>query len=138
MLDSGPFAAANGGARPAPIVLNANGKVDRKALPAPEFTSDRAYEAPEGEVEETLASIWAEVLGVARVGRNDNFFELGGDSILSLKVTARAARAGVQLNPRQVFEHQSLSRIAQAIGTGQSSVTPTIPVLTAEQRAGLG
>ncbi|MET3479068.1 amino acid adenylation domain-containing protein, partial [Variovorax atrisoli] len=118
------------------LPLNANGKVDRKALPAPEFTSERAYEAPEGEVEETLASIWAEVLGVTRVGRNDNFFELGGDSILSLKVTARAARAGVQLNPRQVFEHQSLSRIAQAIGTGQSSVTPTIPVLTAEQRAG--
>ncbi|RSZ29427.1 non-ribosomal peptide synthetase, partial [Variovorax sp. 553] len=118
------------------LPLNANGKVDRKALPAPEFTSDRAYEAPEGEVEQTLASIWSEVLGVARIGRNDNFFELGGDSILSLKVTARAARAGVQLNPRQVFEHQSLSRIAQAIGAGQSSMTPTIPVLTAEQRAG--
>ncbi|WP_412179758.1 AMP-binding enzyme, partial [Variovorax paradoxus] len=60
------------------LPLNANGKVDRKALPAPELDSARAYEAPEGEVEQALAGIWAEVLGVQRVGRNDNFFELGG------------------------------------------------------------
>ncbi|MET3381408.1 amino acid adenylation domain-containing protein [Variovorax paradoxus] len=118
------------------LPLNANGKVDRKALPAPEFTSDRAYEAPEDEVEQALATIWAEVLGVARVGRNDNFFELGGDSILSLKVAARAARAGVQLNPRQVFEHQSLSRIAHAIRIDHASQSPAIPVLTTTQRAG--
>ncbi|MGJ7583007.1 AMP-binding protein, partial [Variovorax sp. RHLX14] len=117
------------------LPLNANGKVDRKALPAPEFTSDRAYEAPEGEVEQALAAIWVEVLGVARVGRNDNFFELGGDSILSLKVAARAARAGVQLNPRQVFEHQSLSRIAHAIRIDHASQAPAIPVLTTTQRA---
>jgi non-ribosomal peptide synthetase component F len=118
------------------LPLNANGKVDRKALPAPEFTSDRAYGAPEGEIEQALATIWAEVLGVARVGRNDNFFELGGDSILSLKVAARAARAGVQLNPRQVFEHQSLSRIAHAIRSDHASQAPAIPVLTTTQRAG--
>ncbi|EJL67332.1 non-ribosomal peptide synthase, partial [Variovorax sp. CF313] len=118
------------------LPLNANGKVDRKALPAPEFSSDRAYEAPEGEVEQALAAIWAEVLQVEKVGRHDNYFELGGDSILSLKVTARAARAGVPLNPRQVFEHQSLSRIARAVQGGQPSETQAIPVLTAAQRAG--
>ncbi|MFS2102890.1 amino acid adenylation domain-containing protein, partial [Variovorax sp. Varisp85] len=118
------------------LPLNANGKVDRKALPAPEFTSDRAYEAPQGEVEQALAAIWAEVLQVEKVGRHDNYFELGGDSILSLKVTARAARAGVPLNPRQVFEHQSLSRIARAVQGGQPSETQAIPVLTAAQRAG--
>ncbi|CAA2107568.1 Tyrocidine synthase 3 [Variovorax paradoxus] len=118
------------------LPLNANGKVDRKALPAPEFTSDTAYEAPEGEVEQALAAIWAEVLGVARVGRSDNFFELGGDSILSLKVTARAARAGVQLNPRQVFEHQTLSRIARAARGDQVEDSSSIPALAAAQRNG--
>ncbi|SFQ71885.1 amino acid adenylation domain-containing protein [Variovorax sp. OK605] len=118
------------------LPLNANGKVDRKALPAPEFTSGKAYEAPEGEVEQALAAIWRDVLGVAQVGRHDNFFELGGDSILSLKVTARAARAGVPLSPRQVFEHQSLSRIARAVQGGAASDAPAIPPLTPAQRAG--
>ncbi|WP_322063450.1 AMP-binding enzyme, partial [Paraburkholderia sp. J63] len=68
--------------------LNPNGKVDRKALPQPEFESAAEYEAPEGATETTLAAIWCEVLGIARVGRHDNFFELGGDSILSLQIVA--------------------------------------------------
>ncbi|MGJ7611900.1 MULTISPECIES: amino acid adenylation domain-containing protein [unclassified Variovorax] len=118
------------------LPLNANGKVDRKALPAPEFTSDRAYEAPEGKVEKALAAIWAEVLAVPLVGRTDNFFELGGDSILSLKVAARAARVGVHLTPRQMFEHQSVARIAHALQAGRPAETQAIPVLGAAQRAG--
>jgi len=61
------------------LPLNPNGKVDRKVLPEPEFANVDRYEAPQGEVEETLAGIWAEVLGIGQVGRNDNFFELGGD-----------------------------------------------------------
>ena len=68
------------------LPLNPNGKVDRKALPEPEFTSIDHYEAPQGEVEEVLAGIWAEVLGIGQVGRNDNFFELGGDSLAILQV----------------------------------------------------
>ncbi len=118
------------------LPLNANGKVDRKALPAPEFTSEQAYEAPEGETEQMLSTIWADVLGVARVGRHDNFFALGGDSILSLKVTARAARAGVHLTPRQMFAHQSVARIAHALEAGRSAPVQAIPVLGAAQRAG--
>ncbi|RSZ34525.1 MULTISPECIES: AMP-binding protein, partial [unclassified Variovorax] len=97
------------------LPLNANGKVDRKALPAPEFTSDRAYEAPEGEVEQTLASIWAEVLGVTRVGRNDNFFELGGDSIISLKLIARirdGVPGGSWLSLIDVMQSGSLKDLA--------------------------
>ena len=66
------------------LPLNPNGKVDRKALPAPEFASVGEYVAPEGEVEQKLATIWAEVLGVAQVGRHDSFFELGGHSLLAL------------------------------------------------------
>ncbi|KQB61349.1 MULTISPECIES: amino acid adenylation domain-containing protein, partial [Acidovorax] len=66
------------------LPLNANGKVDRKALPAPEFANRAQYEPPQGDVEETLAAIWAEVLRVERVGRHDNFFELGGHSLLAV------------------------------------------------------
>ncbi|MDP9901728.1 non-ribosomal peptide synthetase [Variovorax ginsengisoli] len=116
------------------LPLNANGKVDRKALPAAEFTSERAYEAPEDEVEGKLAAIWADVLGVARVGRNDNFFELGGDSILSLKVVARAHRQGIRMSPREVFEHQRLASIAAAIRGDDAADVPSIPALSASQR----
>ncbi|RST46622.1 amino acid adenylation domain-containing protein, partial [Variovorax sp. MHTC-1] len=59
------------------LPLNGNGKVDRKALPAPELDDERGWEPPQGEAEEALAAIWAELLGVPRVGRHDNFFELG-------------------------------------------------------------
>ncbi|KQW55434.1 hypothetical protein ASC92_19620 [Variovorax sp. Root411] len=98
------------------LPLNTNGKVDRKALPAPEFTSERAYEAAAGEVEEKLAVIWADVLGVARVGRNDNFFELGGHSLLSARLVARvhAAMQG-ELTIRDVFQHPTLAAMAARI-----------------------
>ncbi|WP_245222898.1 AMP-binding enzyme, partial [Pseudomonas gingeri] len=68
--------------------LTTNGKLDRKALPAPDQAalSSRAFVAPQGEVELALARIWAEVLKVERVGRHDNFFELGGHSLLAVKL----------------------------------------------------
>ena len=76
------------------LPLTANGKVDRKALPEPEMVSAQQYEAPQGELEETLAQIWAEVLGVERVGRQDGFFDLGGHSLLALGLLERVrARA---------------------------------------------
>nr|WP_185878912.1 non-ribosomal peptide synthetase [Variovorax sp. MHTC-1] len=73
------------------LPLNANGKVDRKALPepGPGGGSEQAYQAPRGEVEEALAAIWAELLGIERVGRHDSFFELGGHSLLLLKLFKR-------------------------------------------------
>ncbi|MDO9005769.1 MAG: amino acid adenylation domain-containing protein, partial [Aquabacterium sp.] len=67
----------------ASLPLNANGKIDRQALPDPELGGSPAYEAPQGELETALAALWAEVLGVPRVGRRDNFFELGGHSLLA-------------------------------------------------------
>ncbi|MFY9618164.1 MAG: FkbM family methyltransferase, partial [Pyrinomonadaceae bacterium] len=76
--------------------LTPNGKIDRQALPDPadgEFDPIKTFVAPTNEVEETLAGIWREVLGVKQVGIGDNFFELGGDSILSIQIVARANQA---------------------------------------------
>ncbi|MDR6451563.1 amino acid adenylation domain-containing protein [Variovorax paradoxus] len=95
------------------LPLNPNGKVDRKALPQPELASARAYEAPQGEVEEALAAIWAEVLGVARIGRHDNFFELGGHSLMSVQLVARVQRAmHAELCVKDVFQHPVLAAMA--------------------------
>ncbi len=94
------------------LPLTANGKLDREALPEPEYVGTDHYQAPQGELEETLAGIWSEVLGVDRVGRGDNFFELGGDSILSLQIVARARSVGWKLTPRQIFERQTLVQLA--------------------------
>jgi aryl carrier-like protein len=66
-------------------------------------------------VETQLARIWAEVLGLNRVGVRDNFFELGGDSILSIQVVARARQAGLRLTPRQVFQHQTIAELASVV-----------------------
>ncbi|WP_454694304.1 amino acid adenylation domain-containing protein [Achromobacter aegrifaciens] len=104
------------------LPLNANGKVDRKALPDPEPESGRGYEAPQGEVEEALAAIWAEVLGVPRVGRDDNFFELGGHSLAALQVRARTAhRLGCEVSVRQLFDFQTLREAALSIATASPS-----------------
>src|SRR5208282_6709487 len=82
-----------------------NGKLDRKALPAPEADAYavRGYEAPQGEVEKTLAGIWADVLKVHRVGRHDDFFELGGHSLLAVRLIARMRSKGLHLDVRSLF-----------------------------------
>ncbi|MET0794459.1 MAG: amino acid adenylation domain-containing protein, partial [Polyangiaceae bacterium] len=95
------------------LPLSPNGKVERKALPRPEHDSARSYEAPRGDVESALAAIWSDVLEASPVGRNDNFFELGGDSILSLQIVARLAKAGWKITPKQLFERQTIALLAQ-------------------------
>ncbi|WP_233561331.1 AMP-binding protein, partial [Sorangium cellulosum] len=105
---------------PAPIVvlerlpLSPNGKVDRRALPAPEAAAlgHRPYVAPRTEAERILAEVWAEVLHRPQVGVEDNFFELGGDSIVTLQVIARAAQRGLRLSPKQLFEHPTVAEAA--------------------------
>ena len=91
----------------------------------------RAYRAPADVVEEILAGVFAEVLGVDRVGVDDSFFELGGDSILSMQVVARARAAGVSCRPRDVFVEQSVARLARVAvfaeadaGVGDEGVGP--------------
>ncbi|MBV6325854.1 hypothetical protein KVP70_33760, partial [Duganella sp. HSC-15S17] len=71
--------------------LTANGKLDRKALPAPDKSAvvSRAYEAPQGEIEEALAEIWQDLLGLAQIGRHDHFFEMGGHSLMAVQLVSR-------------------------------------------------
>ncbi|SPB19041.1 putative non-ribosomal peptide synthetase [Caballeronia novacaledonica] len=99
------------------LPLSANGKVDRKALPAPSAEVDDAqWQAPQSALETQLATIWSELLGVARIGRNDNFFELGGNSLMAVRLNARI---GLELNASlalaALFEAASLAALAQAI-----------------------
>ncbi|BAY23353.1 amino acid adenylation domain protein [Calothrix sp. NIES-2100] len=109
------------------IPLNANGKVDYQALPALELAVEleKTYIAPRTPQEELLAKIWAEILGLQQVGIDDNFFELGGDSILSIQVISKANQAGLQLTPKQLFEHQTIAELAAVAQTTDSIKTET-------------
>ncbi|MEG4054806.1 MULTISPECIES: amino acid adenylation domain-containing protein [unclassified Microcoleus] len=124
------------------LPLTPNGKLDRAALPAPDLTRselEETFAAPSSSVEEQLASIWAQVLGIERVGIHDNFFELGGDSILSIQIVAQANRAGIQLTPKLLFQHQTIAFLAAAAGTveavraEQKLVTGAVPLTPVQQ-----
>jgi amino acid adenylation domain-containing protein len=109
-----------------------NGKVDRKALPAPEGDAyaRSGYEAPLGPVEETLAGIWAEVLGVERVGRWDDFFQLGGHSLLAVTLIERMRRAELHVDVRAIFTRPVLADLAaEAGGTSLEVVVPANGIL---------
>ncbi|WP_186128369.1 amino acid adenylation domain-containing protein [Burkholderia gladioli] len=102
----------------AALPLTANGKLDRRALPAPDAAAfgQQAYEAPQGELEATLAALWSELLGVARVGRQDNFFALGGHSLLAVRVIGRLReRFGEAATLKTLFEAPSLAAFAQRL-----------------------
>jgi amino acid adenylation domain-containing protein len=100
------------------LPLTANGKLNRKALPAPEGDAYvvRQYEAPQGAIEELLAGIWAELLKLERVGRHDNFFELGGHSLMAVTLVERLARAGLKADVRALFATPTLAGLATTIG----------------------
>jgi acyl carrier protein len=100
------------------LPLTPSGKVDRRALPAPEMDAyaSRQYEAPRGEVEEILAGIWQGLLRVERIGRQDNFFELGGHSLQGMKLVAAVEmHLGVQLPVALVFKHTTIREMAEVI-----------------------
>jgi amino acid adenylation domain-containing protein len=98
------------------LPLTPTGKTDRAALPAPEGEAyaRRGFEAPEGEVEQALAEIWSEVLGVERVGRRDDFFGLGGHSLLVLQVVEHMRRRGLHAEPGALFATPVLADLAAA------------------------
>ncbi|MCP5532319.1 MAG: amino acid adenylation domain-containing protein [Akkermansiaceae bacterium] len=95
--------------------LTPNGKVNRKALPAPgadAVEENRPVAAPTNDTESKLLEIWKQVLGRDNIGIDDDIFELGGDSILIFQITTRATRAGIELTPAKVFRHRRISSLA--------------------------
>jgi len=101
------------------LPLTPSGKVNRRALPAPQAHRPdltEAYEAPRTPVEEVVAGVWGEVLGLARVGVQDNFFELGGHSLLiGALVHQVQARIGPRLSMRAIFEAPTIAELAQLL-----------------------
>ncbi len=113
------------------LPLNANGKLDRQALPKAEGLECRTHEPPQGPIETALAQIWSQVLGIARIGRQDNFFELGGDSILSLKVVGKAREQGISLLLKQLFQCPVLMELAASAAqslANDGERQPSIPL----------
>ncbi|WP_282794115.1 non-ribosomal peptide synthetase [Streptomyces sp. CC224B] len=94
------------------LPLTANGKVNRAALPEPEFQG-QAYQAPRSDEERLLAEVFADVLGLGQVGVDDDFFALGGDSIRSIQVVARAKTRGLRVSTRALFEYRTIARLAE-------------------------
>ncbi|HLL48663.1 MAG TPA: condensation domain-containing protein, partial [Longimicrobiaceae bacterium] len=119
------------------LPLNANGKVDRRALPAPEQGAGAAYVPPRTATEEVLAGIWAEVLEVERMGVEEGFFELGGHSLLATQVVSRARRAfGVEVPLRALFEASTVAELAARIEALRSEGASPAPPIERVPRTG--
>ncbi|MDT5119455.1 MAG: hypothetical protein QOE30_5194, partial [Mycobacterium sp.] len=106
------------------LPMTVNGKLDTGALPAPEYHDADQYRAPTDAIEEILAGIYAQVLGLNQVGVDESFFDLGGDSILSMQVVSRARAAGVLCRPRDIFVEQTVARVARvaSVATDEAGV----------------
>ncbi|MGC2838954.1 non-ribosomal plipastatin synthetase PpsC [Bacillus sp. JZ76] len=97
------------------LPLTSNGKLNRKALPEPNFTSKQTYAPPRNDLEDQLVLIWQEVLDIQRIGIEDSFFELGGDSIKALQVSARLGRYGLSLQVSDLFRHPKIKDLSPFI-----------------------
>ncbi|UWF51918.1 amino acid adenylation domain-containing protein [Pseudomonas sp. N3-W] len=118
------------------LPLTGNGKVDRGALPAPQADAfdQRDYQAPQGPLETALGAIWAEVLGVERVGRDDQFFALGGHSLLVMRVLAQVRHTlGLEVPPSALFAAPVLAQFAERLALSRDTVRVAI---TAVERTG--
>ncbi|HET9713567.1 MAG TPA: amino acid adenylation domain-containing protein, partial [Pyrinomonadaceae bacterium] len=114
------------------LPFKGSGKVNVRALPAPEEITTEDFVGPRTPVEKELVRIWQEVLGLERIGITDNFFELGGDSIVSIQIVARARDAGLLITPKQILKHESIlelaavTKISSERAAEEKSVEPTI------------
>ncbi|CAD5921078.1 non-ribosomal peptide synthase/polyketide synthase [Planktothrix agardhii] len=117
------------------LPLTSNGKVDRRALPAPDFQSEEQYVAPRNPIEEILASIWVKVLKVEQVGIHDNFFELGGHSLLATQLISRIRKAfKVEMPLRELFVAPTVAALAQVIKrVSEQEERTELPILPREK-----
>ena len=106
------------------LPLTANGKIDKKSLPAPEITTDNTenYLAPRNKKEAQIVEIWQSLLNVEKIGVLDNFFELGGDSIITIQAVSRIKQLGYELRPRDLFQHQTIAALAAKIKVSSSLI----------------
>nr|GLK41572.1 hypothetical protein GCM10017611_84480 [Rhodococcus wratislaviensis] len=105
----------------AELPLGTSGKLDRRALPVPDFASAADFRAPRTDTERALATVFGELLGRESVGIDDSFFELGGDSIVSIQLVARARAAGIHFTARDVFERRTVAELAAVADSGESA-----------------
>src|SRR5581483_8394078 len=112
----------------AKLPLNANGKIDRQALPAPEQAQTKTYVAPRTPTEEVLAGIWAEVLRLPRVGTEDDFFQIGGHSLLATQVISRVRRTlNIELPLRTLFEKLTVASLASEVERVRRGSAKSVP-----------
>ncbi|MGV7960807.1 amino acid adenylation domain-containing protein [Photorhabdus tasmaniensis] len=118
--------------------LTPNGKLDRRALPAPgeEAFARQRYEAPQGEAEIALAAIWRELLGIEQIGRYDNFFALGGHSLLAVRMMNRVAALGIELPLNTLFEAPTLIAFAEVMRAQFDEQHKVLPVIMPISREG--
>ncbi|KAF9998855.1 hypothetical protein BGZ65_005707, partial [Modicella reniformis] len=110
------------------LPLNPNGKIDRHALPAPgiDAFASGIYDPPQGEIEKSLAQIWAELLRLDRVSRNDNFFALGGHSLLAVRLMNRMAALGLQVPLSELYASPSLAAVAELVQKHQDNTFKSV------------
>jgi amino acid adenylation domain-containing protein len=120
----------------------ANGKIDRKSLPEPAFASRKQkqkFTPPATPQQEKLAAIWADVLKLDRVGITDSIFELGADSLLIFRISARAGREGLPIQPAQIFQYRTIANLTSALGyagtagSDQVQASPSISAVAREK-----
>ena len=97
------------------LPLTINGKLDRRALPNPEFVDEDNYVAPTNPLQTQLCSIWQEVLGLEIVGIKDDFFRIGGDSILSIQLSSRLRRESINCSVKDIFDYRTVSKLSKHI-----------------------
>jgi amino acid adenylation domain-containing protein len=117
--------------------LTPNGKIDRKALPAPDTgraARQKEFVAPRTEHEKTLSAIWAEVLHLERVGIQDNLFELGADSLHIFQIVARAGKVGMKIPPALILKHRTIAAVLTQLESGAASPTKAAPGIVAVSR----
>ncbi|MDF3342227.1 phosphopantetheine-binding protein, partial [Mycolicibacterium septicum] len=119
------------------LPLTVNGKLDRRALPAPDYAEGQEYRAPTTLTEEILAGIYGDVLGLEQVGIDDSFFDLGGDSLSAMRLIAAVnASLDAGLPVRTVFDAPTVSALAQQVSTGEGG-DEVIPVETLKAGSGI-